>query len=407
MYISNFRVQNFKIHRDSTIDLYPITVLVGPNGGGKSALFDALTNFSMVSRGKLSEAFGPGPYSFQEVRAHGGYRSERIRYEIVMQLHSNSKEALKYEISYGEVAPRYVIFDEKVTRLDTGECLFDRSNQHGSAMAEVLPFVRDDTSVFAAVRRAQATGEYVDHDSLVTHCAREISRVTKFRLDPSNLSKPSTRADLTPGETERTLTPRLTYGGGNLAGVIAYLEETADASLERIIEQATKVIPEFQGFELNTVGTNQVGFSVQYSDQRGLVPAANLSDGTLSLLGILVLLAGADRPPVLCLEEPENGMTPASTSVVYEALRDVALISDPDQQSQVLLSSHSPFVICDAWNGDDRDFIYQLTPTAGGSLIRSFRDIIEEHQIQLRMEGGVRRGLGLEVANQVMSGYLS
>lgn len=51
--------------------------------------------------------------------------------------------------------------------------------------------------------------------------------------------------------------------------------------------------------------------------------------------------------------------------------------------SQVLISSHSPFVICAAWNGDEREFIYQVKPESGRSLIRPFARIIEEQGIQL------------------------
>ena len=48
VFIRRFSIRNFKIHRDSSLELFPITVFVGPNSGGKSAIFDALINFSMV-----------------------------------------------------------------------------------------------------------------------------------------------------------------------------------------------------------------------------------------------------------------------------------------------------------------------------------------------------------------------
>src|SRR5215831_12673369 len=55
MFIRQFEVSNYKIHKATTVNLYPITVFVGSNNGGKSALFDSILNFSMVSRGKLSQ----------------------------------------------------------------------------------------------------------------------------------------------------------------------------------------------------------------------------------------------------------------------------------------------------------------------------------------------------------------
>jgi predicted ATPase len=136
------------------------------------------------------------------------------------------------------------------------------------------------------------------------------------------------------------------------------------------------------------------------------VPAVNLSDGTLSLIGLLVLLLSPSRPPVLFLEEPENGLTPKSTRAVYEAI--VAAV-DPsaDPRMQIAVSSHSPFVIVQAWNGEDRDFIYQMKSSEGAATIRPFQKIIDEHEIHLRKKDGERRELGLETANLIMDGYYS
>lgn len=54
MYIRDLRIRNYLVHQDTAVSLSPLTVFVGPHGGGKSALFDAMLNFSMVSRGKRS-----------------------------------------------------------------------------------------------------------------------------------------------------------------------------------------------------------------------------------------------------------------------------------------------------------------------------------------------------------------
>ena len=108
---------------------------------------------------------------------------------------------------------------------------------------------------------------------------------------------------------------------------------------------------------------------------------------------------------MLCLEEPENGLTPKATRAVYEA---IVAASTGEGASQILVSSHSPYVICEAWNGDERDFIYQVKPEDGRAVIRPFKDVIEEHQIQFAKDGvGERTKLNLGVANEVMAGYYS
>jgi len=108
------------------------------------------------------------------------------------------------------------------------------------------------------------------------------------------------------------------------------------------------------------------------------------------------------------IEEPENGLTPQAVKSFYEAVRVLVNHPDPEQRSQVLLSSHSPFVICEAWNGEDRDFIHQVKVVDGKAQVRKFGDVIKEQSITLRKDKvGQRTVLGLTTAEEVMAGYLS
>lgn len=251
-------------------------------------------------------------------------------------------------------------------------------------------------------------GEYEETHALVTLCAREISRISKFRLDPSNLARPSRTPDVVTEDFDESRTPRLDYRGQDLPGVLYYLYETENEALEKILKILREVLAGFETVEFNTVGTDRIGFSVRFSDARGLVPAANLSDGTLTFLGMMVLLYHPQRPSVLCLEEPENGLTPKTTRAVYEAIRAVALDEDVSKRAQVIVSSHSPFVICEAWNGEDRDFIFHMRPENGQAQTRTFAEVIQDHEIQLqKVKGGEREQLGLRTADLVMEGYWS
>ncbi len=398
------------IHKSTTVELFPVTVFVGSNNGGKSALFDALLNFSMVSRGRLSQAFGPGPYSFASLRHRGAAASARIGYTVEMSESKDADDSLTYHTTYQQQrgtaeAPKYSIYDENLVD-SSEETLFHRGEEV-CRIKGVAAFVTDDTSIFAAIRHAQVQGKYKEGNPLVSHCAREISRINKFRLAPQMLARPYRLPDTIPDERQETGQPRLDYSGEGLASVLYFLAETANPMLDAVVKDVAEVIEGFEGFEFNTVGTDRIGFSARFDDSREIVPAANLSDGTLSLIGLLVLLMNPDRPPILCLEEPENGLTPRATQAVYEAIVAAAAAADPEVPSQVLISSHSPFVICEAWNGDEREFIYQVKPEGGKALIRSFGQIIDEQQIQLGKREGERSRLSLNVANEVMAGYYS
>jgi len=118
------------------------------------------------------------------------------------------------------------------------------------------------------------------------------------------------------------------------------------------------------------------------------------------MIGLVTLALTAVKPGVLCIEEPENGLTPKATRVFYRTVHTLAKAEPASERSQVLLSSHSPFVIVDAWNGNERDFIYQCHPSEGMAKVSKFSDVVQEGGV-LRSDGT----LGLALAEQVMDGF--
>jgi predicted ATPase len=415
MYLREVRVRNFMIHQDTAVNLLPLTVFVGPNGGGKSAFFDALLNFSMLARGNLREAFGPYPFSFRAALYRGASRLARIGYRIVISEGQSDNEHLVYEVDYAqsslsEEQPSFTIFSERLLREPGGSILFDRGDPDRYPAFKNLD-LEPDRGVFSALRKSQAKGDSLPAmDRLALDCAQQISRFNRFRLDPSVLSNPSRMPDVTvgPNVAPPSTAPRLGYHGEDLAATLYYLTETESPELERIKDKVKEIDSQFSGFEFNNVGTDRVGFSAVYSDARQIVPAVRLSAGMLTYLGLIVLVSTANRPPVLMIEEPENGLTPQAIRSFYKAVKQLAYGDEPALRSQVLISSHSPFVICEAWNGEDRDFIHQVKVVEGKAIIRKFSDVVAEHKIHLAKDSdGKRTHLSLGNAEEIMSGYLS
>ncbi len=100
------------------------------------------------------------------------------------------------------------------------------------------------------------------------------------------------------------------------------------------------------------------------------------------------------------LEEPENGLTPGAIRVLY---RRVLESVGPDRHSpvrQVLMSSHSPFVLVEAWNGAERDFIYQMKQSAGRSSVTPMKELLEPYKNTMLQSDG---RISVRFADMVMS----
>jgi hypothetical protein len=84
----------------------------------------------------------------------------------------------------------------------------------------------------------------------------------------------------------------------------------------------------------------------------------------------------------------------------------LAFKEDEAQRSQILISSHSPFVMCEAWDGEDRDFIHQLKIEDGQCATRKLSDAIAQQGVLLaKDDDGKRTHLSLRKAEELMSGY--
>jgi predicted ATPase len=410
MYIREFTAKNYLVHKNTALALSPITVFVGPNGGGKSALFDAILNFSMVARGNLKQAFSHFPYSYFATKFHGASKQARIGFDVTLSGSADDKNYLRYEIDYAQTSggeagtPSFQIFHESLVELPSGKALFDRKDIDSSPLKEAIKFVEDDRGIFAAIRAANLNKDLEAKFQSLGETAREISRFNRFRLTPYDLAGTSGLPDL----TVEGYGPRLGHTGSDLAACLYYMQEKKDPALESILNQVKEVVPGFKGFEFTFSGSDRVAFSMSFDDSRGTVAAVRLSDGLLLFVGLMVLTYSPNRPPVMLIEEPENGLTPTALKRFYQAARELAFASDPGKRSQILISSHSPFVICEAWNGEDREFIHQVKIENGHAVVRKFSDAVKEQQIVLgKDDKGKHTVLGLRNAEELMAGYLA
>lgn len=165
---------------------------------------------------------------------------------------------------------------------------------------------------------------------LVLESVGEALRGFRFlRLEPSRLRLPSDRAAPT------TLTP----DGSNLPTALAALAPEVRAEIRADL---ARIVPSFKSFEVVPIDDE---FRIEVELTSGQRHSARiLSDGTLRLLALFLLLRGARPGALIAIEEPENGVHPGGLRALVE---EVVYATTPRGAlpPQVLLNSHSPAVV--------------------------------------------------------------
>lgn len=139
----------------------------------------------------------------------------------------------------------------------------------------------------------------------------------------------------------------LASDGGNLAAALDHLRQRSPEAFDGLTAEILRLMPEFQTLELTETADDRVEFSLRLAEN-GSVPAAELSQGMLYLLGVLVLAYDPNPPGVVCLEEVDRGIHPRMLREVRDALYRLSYPKSfglERRAVQVITTSHSPYFI--------------------------------------------------------------
>lgn len=128
----------------------------------------------------------------------------------------------------------------------------------------------------------------------------------------------------------------LADGGDNLAIVLHELDlrEVHD----KIRNYLRRFCERFEDVKSN-VGEGLVRTFLKEAGLRDMVSAIRMSDGTLKFLCLLAALFHPNKPPLLCIEEPDVGLHPDALQLVAEALIEAS------ETTQVIVTTHSEALV--------------------------------------------------------------
>ena len=396
--LTRLKVSNFKNLVDVDLYLGPFTCVVGPNGVGKSNLFDAIRFLSALANHTLMEA--AAAVRDQDSRtAHvrdlfhrvGDHYAERITFEAEMivprrAIDDLGQEAeasitfLRYslELAYRETAdslvqgnlaivkeelvhithgaaPRHLLFPHSakdwrksavygkrhapfISTAGEGENRVIRLHQDGGSRGQPLPRLAANLprTVLSIANAAESPTALV--------ARREMESWQMLQLEPSALRKPD----------EFVSPTHLGADGRYLAATLYRLarhdeQQVKGSVYSQVANRLAELIDDVNDIDIERDEKRELLTLYVKNGEGTQHPARALSDGTLRFLALAVLEIDPQMQGVLCLEEPENGIHPARIPAILQLLRDIAVdtqepVGENNPLRQVIVNTHSPSV---------------------------------------------------------------
>lgn len=323
-FLTRVRIQNFKSIKACDVQLGSLAILVGPNGSGKSNFLDGLRFTADALSTTLDLALRDRGGINEVRRRSGGHPNHfAVRLDFDLANHLKGHYAVKvgatsgggYQVTDEECVVRSSAFGASETRFRV------RRGELETNLDERLPAVASDRLYLVSASNVADFRPVYD----------ALTAMGFYNLSPAAIREPQ----------QPDAGVLLRRDGDNLASVLGHLALHNRSALDRVVEYLRRVAPGVEGVAKRSVGPMEtIEFRQRVAGRRDpwAFPAANISDGTLRGLGVLVaLLQSNGKPPTLVgIEEPEIALHPAAVGVLLDAVRDAS------NQTQVVLTSHSP-----------------------------------------------------------------
>ncbi len=113
----------------------------------------------------------------------------------------------------------------------------------------------------------------------------------------------------------------LNVRGSNLSNVVQFMEREHPARFEHILKKISLRIPGID--RIDTESSPDGRLLLRFNDKGFEDPffSQQVSDGTLKLFAYLLMLEDPRPHPLICIEEPENGLYPELPKVLIEEVR--------------------------------------------------------------------------------------
>lgn len=405
--------KDFRSFRDAQIDVLrpPLTILIGPNGSGKTNALEAIEVLSTIASGQpLHEIADLGKRAALNVR--GGLQGCVRRGSEVFSLSftANTRwqrkiRGLRYRVSV-KPRPEPRIAAESLWLTDDDTMLFETLGMDGPSSADIRVQYNNfaqggrKPQVSASATRSVLSQyeQFASKNRMLDISLQKISALRRhlaasFVFDP----KPQAMRGY-----ERIGHDVLLRDGSNLSSVLYGLRKNGVAGKEMLASlfEYIRSVPEESYSEFDFIKTRlgdvMLGLREDGSDDP--TDARILSDGTLRALAVLTAVATSQEGSRVVVEEFDNGLHPSRISALVAAVADIGA----QRSVNVVLTTHNPVTLDSLTEKQQRGVVVVFRSLSDGSskLCR----LVELPRHDELLERGTLGGL---VTRQIVDQYVA
>lgn len=350
--LQSFRLKNFKAVQDSgSIKFSPLTVFIGNNGSGKSSIIEGLETLHIAITQRLSlamEAWRGFDYIWNQAVAHDKlirkpglrpYYENPMSFELKSRLEGKIDSTYMLEIAKGEGQ------DENNPLNNAFFIKQEKLSQKGRNVLS-FKFIRDDSNhvvgSYTIDNEEKFADDLVGDISLLNVSTARLPYDLPVRnfihnwqfleMIPRNMGHPVPRVG---GPI------RLEKYGSNIAEYLLNIQRLNPSIFEDIVRTLQYVLPYSQDLQIALTSELDRAVYLQMIEGKFEVPGWLLSTGTVRIVALLALLRHPEPPPLIVIEEIENGLDPRSVHLIIDEMRSAI----KDGKTQIIMTTHSPYLL--------------------------------------------------------------
>ncbi|MBM3501012.1 MAG: hypothetical protein FJX74_20355, partial [Armatimonadetes bacterium] len=352
--ITKVHARNYRSLGDVEVELGPLTVLVGPNGSGKSNFVDVLHFLKDAFTHGLDAAIARrGGIGDMRRWSLGRPRDIALRLEF-SRLWSPQLRFLS-PLALATANGRYGL---EIGSASAGQCEVKGERLHIKWEGPPEGYeirggkVTESTCELATIVPTSSILAPTHPGLLVAGLVETIRGYGFYSILPNVLREPQKPGNDWPLDTH----------GSNLSSVLRGMRKADSRFLPEVVRALGYVVPGIQDVRVVQVG-GYLALKLLHEDGKGRrhwFDAAQESDGTLRVLGVLTALYQDPPPALIAIEEPELTVQPGALALLRDCIVEAA-----DKRTQVIITTHSP----DLMSLFDVDVLRVVAMTEGGTRI--------------------------------------